>query len=170
MHAHVYVAGLIARAEVRVRQERMDEAIRDFREAAERSMNNLRSRAACYLRLVEIHAKGEHSKLALQYFEQWKQIKLHISNAYLRRLEGAAEAAMEKASDDFVIRRTSTGLNRKELELEFYKFLAGWAKEKAGTDKAAADLLNVSRQTLLNWRMGKQLARGPALTSSEGRG
>lgn len=153
-HAHVYVSALIARAEAFLRLDKTNDALSDFHEAAERAMGNLRARAICLLRMAEIHAKKHNSRLASRCFEEWKQISPQISNAYLRRLECAAQTAIEAISSDFIVRVTDDHLDPEDLERRLHGFLARWAAPRSKSDQQAAALLGISRQTLVNWRGG----------------
>jgi tetratricopeptide (TPR) repeat protein len=157
-HAHVYVSALIAHAEAKARLGDLDAALADFQEASQRATGNLRSRAICLLRMAEIYAKTDRSKLASQCFQEWNQISSHVSNAYLRRLERTAEAAIGTASSDFVVRLTDNHLDREDLERGLHQFLTRWAESRTKSDQKAADLLGISRQTLLNWRNDKKKA------------
>jgi hypothetical protein len=160
MHPHLHVGALIARAETRLRQEKTDEAIKDFLDAKDRSGSNLRARAICVLRVVQIYARTNRSHLASQFFDQWREIKPHISNTYISRLERSAIAAMENASIDFVIRMTDDRLDPVVLERRLRGFLVEWAyrQTRRESDEKAAKLLGISRQTLANWRAAAKSA------------
>lgn len=167
--AHAYASALIARAEARERQNKTDGALEDFRQALERSLGSLRARAMCLLRMSEIYAKRGEFKPATRYFEEWKSIKPHISNAYLIRLEQQAQAAMQKSSDEvFAVRLTDDTLNPGKLEQELHLFFTKWVARRTKNDQEAADLLGVTRQTILNWR-NKKTQHGTRSESSRRR-
>jgi CRISPR/Cas system-associated endoribonuclease Cas2 len=156
-HPRLRVTALIARAEALARQQKIDSAIADFREASERCGSNLRTRAICLLRLADIYATIKQTGSAAECLEQWGKISPIISNAYLRRLERTAIVSME-ASDDFVIRITDQHLNPADLEERLRKFLVRWAYTRAGRDvgdEQAADKLGISRQTFIKWKKGR---------------
>lgn len=137
---------------MRVAAEVINDALADFRDAVERAMGNLRARAICLLRMAEIYAKNHNSRLAAQCFEEWRQISPQVSNAYLRRLESTAQSSIDAISSDFVVRLTDDHLDPVDLERGLHGFLARWAAPRTKSDQKAADLLGISRQTLLNWR------------------
>jgi len=153
-YPHICVAALIARAEAEVRMDKLESALSDFREAAALSQGTLRTRAICLLRLAELYARNNNSKKASHYFDTWQQIRASVSNAYLCRLERRAQAAMENRSSDFVVRLTDENLNPDDLERELHRFIVLWAAGRTNSDQKAADLIGVSRQTLMNWKIG----------------
>jgi tetratricopeptide (TPR) repeat protein len=151
-HPHIHIASLIARAEARLRMGKVAVALTDFKEAMESAGSNFRSRSICLLHMTALYAKAEQSKSASWCFAEWLQIRPHVLSAYMSRLEQAAQAAIEGASKDFVVRLAEERLNPENLERQLHRFLVDWASNRAKTDVAAAKLLGISRHTLLNWR------------------
>ncbi|MGD0570907.1 MAG: hypothetical protein ABSA78_21110 [Candidatus Sulfotelmatobacter sp.] len=157
MHPRLRVGALIARAEAFARQQKTELAILDFQEAKERSGSSLRTRAICLLRLAEIYARTKRAQLATECLDEWNKTSPIISNAYIRSLERTALVAVDNASEDFVIRMSDGDVRPKVLEDRLRKFMVEWAYrriKKGDGDEAAAALLGVTRQTLLNWKKG----------------
>jgi tetratricopeptide (TPR) repeat protein len=146
------VEALVAHGEALLELARIDESIHDFESALRDGADNPKVRGVCHLQLANIFINNKDSRRALKHVEQWRSLKSRIGTSYLSELESIVTRALKHATGDFVVHWESSTQNPEELEKGLHTFLVEWAQAKSSNDEEAAALLNISKQTLYNWK------------------
>jgi len=151
---------LTARAEVylmsdRFRTSRPDfgpiqSARRDFEQALKECDANEKVKCACELHLAQVCLACYDVSGAMSHYGRSLSSQSKITNGWLTALASSVEADIRKMRD-FLIPWDLPELDREELEMSFYLFLAKTARARAGTIQNAADLLDRDINTIKNW-------------------
>jgi tetratricopeptide (TPR) repeat protein len=151
----VFLELKLARGEARSRNGKRKEAILDFEEGYQLARDGkiVQLQATFLLQLCVSKALEGDDRAAAQHWAEFNDLRLPVKTRPLRILEGQARELLNQVSSDFVLRFSDDAFDPKVEEKKFRQFLVKWArsKQKVANDKAAAKLLNISRQTLYKW-------------------
>jgi tetratricopeptide (TPR) repeat protein len=146
------VEALLAQGEAAFDLGQTEKALRSFKDALCEGGDNPKICGACHLQMAKILADQHDLRRAEGHFRAWTALKGRVLNSYLLELEAEAKQILREKEGDFIVQWSSKNLNPRQLEKELHGFIVKWAQARSDNDEEAAALLQISKQTLYNWK------------------